>query len=106
MRSGHCGNYTHVLKVGDANNDNTCTCICACICLCITTVPTQCATEPVADLMACVLYRRHVDRQQLRRCPGVKSKVAKTLAQNIASSSPCIPCIPRLVLGSCRVSSR
>ena len=46
---------------------------------------TQCAIEPVADLMACVLYRRHVDRQQLRRCPGVKSKVAKTLAQNIAS---------------------
>ena len=30
-------------------------------------------------------YSRHVDRQQLRRSGGVKSKVTKTLAQNIAS---------------------
>ena len=36
-------------------------------------------------LMACILYRRHLDRRQLLRGSGVKSKIAKTLAQNIAS---------------------
>ena len=56
----------------------------------------------LVDLMACILYRRHVDRQQLRRCGEVKSKVAKLLAQNIAP----IPAPPTSELVKAHVSRK
>ena len=40
------------------------------------------------ELMAQVLYRRHVDRRQLYRSRGIQSKDAKLLAKNIASIPP------------------
>lgn len=54
------------------------------------------------DLMARILYRRHVDRRQLLRCGGIKSKTAKTLSQNIAP----VPAPPTSELVKAHVSRK